>query len=361
MADLELHHDWLRVSLGPDDHADFHFRWLRHNCDCDRHPTTHERTLCSSELPDDIHPLVAWLEDDALHVRWSGDEHHSRFPIEWLREHAYARGRVSVPVPCSKLALIELAAAGRAREEVVSEAFARVREHGAAVVRRDPDDPLPPADATEAWIAAFEQLSLRVVPTHFGRIEDLRTDNTTNQNTDQLGYTDAPVHLHTDQPFLDHPPRYQMLECIRSADEGGENLLADARAVFRYLELDDPEAAELLASVPVRFHRRQREFERIVDVPLIARTGDDDFMVRSSYFTLAPHRLPFERMRAFYRAHDRFVRMLRDPAVHDRVALQPGDWLVYDNHRTLHARTGFRGPRWVRGVYFDPAGSSAAG
>ncbi len=45
-----------------------------------------------------------------------------------------------------------------------------------------------------------------MVETHFGRIEDLRTDNTTNQNTDQLGYTDAAINLHTDQPFIADPP-----------------------------------------------------------------------------------------------------------------------------------------------------------
>jgi hypothetical protein len=45
-----------------------------------------------------------------------------------------------------------------------------------------------------------------VVETHFGRIEDLRTDNTTNKNNDQLGYTDAAINLHTDQPFIADPP-----------------------------------------------------------------------------------------------------------------------------------------------------------
>lgn len=45
-----------------------------------------------------------------------------------------------------------------------------------------------------------------MVETHFGRIEDLRTDNTTNKNNDQLGYTDAAINLHTDQPFIADPP-----------------------------------------------------------------------------------------------------------------------------------------------------------
>ena len=45
----------------------------------------------------------------------------------------------------------------------------------------------------------------------------------------------------------------------------------------------------------------------------------------------------------------------RDAVAQDQhhVRLGRGDWLVYDNHRTLHARTGFTGPRWLRGVYFD--------
>jgi len=36
-----------------------------------------------------------------------------------------------------------------------------------------------------------------------------------------------------------------------------------------------------------------------------------------------------------------------------RVTLEPGDWRLHDNHRTLRGRTGFTGARWVRGVYFD--------
>jgi alpha-ketoglutarate-dependent taurine dioxygenase len=350
--DLEVHDDWLRVSLGSGEHADFHFRWLRHNCDCDRHPLTHERTLCSSELPDDLRASEVSLADQTLFVRWF-DGHESRYPIAWLREHAYAIDRPAVPPPLADVARVEFSAAGRSIAEIVALALDRVRQHGAAVVRRNAADPTQPEQATEPLIAAIEQLGLAVIPTHFGRIEDLRTDNTTNQNTDQLGYTDAPVDLHTDQPFLDQPPRYQVLQCIRPAVQGGANLLADALAVYRWLELDDPEAAELLATQPVRFDRRQRGFQRAIETPLVIREGER-FMVRSSYFTLAPHRMPFARMRAFYRAHDRFVRLLRDPRHHVQVMLDAGDWLIYDNHRTLHARTGFSGARWLRGIYFDP-------
>jgi gamma-butyrobetaine dioxygenase/trimethyllysine dioxygenase len=193
---------------------------------------------------------------------------------------------------------------------------------------------------------------LAIVTTHFGRIEDLRTDNTTNAHTDQLGYTDAAIDLHTDQPFLDAPPRYQLLHGIRTADRGGETLLADGEAAFRYLASLDSEAAKLLQRTPVRFHRRQREFERVVTAPIIT-LHDGRIHIRSSYFTVAPYNVRFDRMTAWYRAHDRFVRILRDPRHHYRFRIRAGDVLVYDNRRMLHGRTAFAGPRWVRGVYFD--------
>lgn len=208
---------------------------------------------------------------------------------------------------------------------------------------------------TEAIIEALAALGLDVRSTHFGRIEDLRTDNTTNQNTDQLGYTDAPVELHTDQPFIQSPPRFQLLQAIRSADEGGENIVADARGALEYLRRVDEASWRLLVSTPVRFHRRQKAFESIVDTPLFTTDGHGTLrQVRHSYFTFAPHRLPFAEMEAFYRAYQRFQRIVHDPRHHWRFLLAPGDVLFYDNHRVLHARTGFRGARWVRGVYFDP-------
>lgn len=57
--------------------------------------------------------------------------------------------------------------------------------------------------------------------------------------------------------------------------------------------------------------------------PIIARPDEPErFQVRSSYFTMAPHQVPFDTMSAWYRAFDR------------------------------HAR--FDGARWVRGIYLDP-------
>jgi alpha-ketoglutarate-dependent taurine dioxygenase len=349
MSDVELFDGYLRVH-DAGQHADFHLRWLRHNCDLDRHPTTNERAIDSADLPDALALTEALVADGVLILRWQHDGRTSRYPLAWLRTHAYARDRAAPPIPPSDLARLEIAGAPGPLG-VVDDVLKRVAERGAALVRRES---AAPEAETEVWIDAFESRGLQVIGTHFGRIEDLRTDNTTNANTDQLGYTDAGIELHTDQPFVDEVPRYQLLQSIRAADQGGESTLADAEAAFAHLAALDSEAAQRLATTPVTFHRRQQQFESVVVAPIVTLSGRQ-FQIRLSYFTVAPYQLPFAQMESWYRAHDRFVRILRDPRHHYRFQLRPGDALVYDNHRMVHGRTGFRGPRWVRGVYFAPS------
>jgi alpha-ketoglutarate-dependent taurine dioxygenase len=350
MSSAELHDDFIRVIDGAD-HADFHLRWLRHNCDVDRHALTGERLIDSAELPDRLEVAELAVVDQTLRVRWRHDDRVSRYSLAWLRTNAYASGRALVSRPPADVARLELLG-GAGPAAIADELLERVARAGAAVVRRSV---LAPERETDDWITALEARGLAVVTTHFGRIEDLRTDNTTNVNTDQLGYTDAGIGLHSDQPFLDEPPRYQLLQSIRRADRGGESIVADALAAFRYLESVDADAATRLVATPVRFHRKQRGWQRDITATMIAWAPTGEFRVRSSYFTEAPYRVAFADMTAWYRARDRFVRILRDERHHYRLRLDPGDVLVYDNHRMVHGRTAFTGPRWVRGVYFDRA------
>jgi alpha-ketoglutarate-dependent taurine dioxygenase len=357
----ELHSDHLRVwfSDDVDDVADYHFRYLRHHAGTDRHPTTNEPTLCSSELPDDIHPRTLTVREDALVITWSDGSPEALYSRSRLRELAYGR----IPAHAARLphdlAAFTLHAADHDSLDALALAtLTRVRRDGVCVVRA-PQTLEGAQAATEPLIAAFERAGLVVRTTHFGRIEDLRPDNTTNANNDQLGYTTAPIDLHTDQPFIAAPPRYQLLQGIVAA-AGGDNAFVDAFLAGEYLRARDSVDHALLAATKVRFHRRQRAFESLIEAPILslrdaANPTLDGFQVRYSYFTLAPHPLPFAAMSAFYRAHDHFARIVRNPDNQLIAKLQAGDFVLYDNHRMLHARKPFSGPRWVRGVYFDPA------
>jgi gamma-butyrobetaine dioxygenase/trimethyllysine dioxygenase len=68
---------------------------------------------------------------------------------------------------------------------------------------------------------------------------------------------------------------------------------------------------------------------------------------------MAPHQVPFEQMESWYRAYNRFTRLVGSPQHQYRFGLRAGDFLMYDNFRMLHARTAFAGARWVRGIYFN--------
>jgi alpha-ketoglutarate-dependent taurine dioxygenase len=368
-ARVELHERWLRVYFGGTGdgprHADFHYLWLRHNCDQDRHPLTNERIVDSVEIDPDVRPVKATAASDrnALFVHWGAqpEDRVSRYSLDWLRAHAYAPNEADVPPPPSDADALTLDAKAFASETALAGAlFGLLRTRGLVVVRGyKPAGAVAPED-TEKLVDLFARSGFEIIGTHFGRIEDLRTDNTTNQNTDQLGYTDAKVDLHTDQPFLEKPPRFQLLHCITAAPEGGDNAVVDALAAARYLTHTDAEADRTLRAVPVHFHRKQKSFEKLLVSPILSGHDERDFQIRYSYFTMAPYRRPFNEMESWYRAYNRFAALVRNPAHQYRVRLEAGDFLAYDNHRMLHARTAFRGARWLRGVYFDPLRAMAA-
>ena len=347
---VRVHFDGQRADLRPDFHADFHWTWLRLACDQERHPVTNEPTLCPSRVDPSIHARAARIEGDVLLVEWAGEAPSrapSRYSLAWLAERAYA---VDHPLPPEPPRGPEPFEAQAAEDGLLPASWLeRLERDGALIVRGGAHTVSP--ETTERWIEQLERAGLGLVGTHFGRIEDLRTDNTTNANTDQLGYTDAAIDLHTDQPFLPEPPRYQLLHCVRSADRGGESTLADARAAAEWLRRNDAAAFEALTSLPVTFHRKQREFERVVVSPIFETHEGRFRRVRHSYFTMAPQRLPFEQLEPFYRAYRALARALERYRV--ETVLRPGDALLYDNHRMLHGRRAFSGPRWVRGVYFE--------
>lgn len=349
--------EWLVLEFasGAPRRSAFHFRWLRHHTEEDRHPLTGERTVCSSELPDDLAPVSFQIERGAvLAVVWS-DARRTEHDLHWLQRHAYAQD-IDIPVePEARADRFELVRGARGYEDLAQEALARVLRDGVVILRAEGSG--DPQAETERWIDALLASGLAVTNTHFGRIEDLRPDNTTGQNTDQLGYTDSAIQLHTDQPFLDEPPRFQLLQSIVRAEQGGDNVFVDVEAASNYFAATAAHEHALLATLPVRFSRRQKQFARDVEAPILRlASAEQPFRVRYSYFTLAPLAFPFGLMSSFYRAHDAFARLLREPGRGVRVSLGPGDFALYDNHRMVHARTPFQGARWVRGVYFDVAG-----
>ena len=149
--DVTLFDGWLRVHLPTGRTADFHARWLRHNDDLDRHAETRERTVDSSELPDDLAISTASVVGDTLIVRWRQDARVSHYKLPWLGEHAYAVDRPLVPTPPSDVSTIEIMAASGDPAAYVTSALECLRAHGATIVRRGPSATPPEAQTQPSW------------------------------------------------------------------------------------------------------------------------------------------------------------------------------------------------------------------
>ena len=152
---------------------------------------------------------------------------------------------------------------------------------------------------------------------------------------------------------MEEPPSVQILQGIRPAERGGESYLVDARQAALYLKQMNPWAFDMLKTVKVKFHRKQKNFTAVTHYPIIQTMGDHIQQIRYSYFTMDPFRVPFEWMRLWYEAYDQFAKILVDPKFQYRFLLRSGDFVLYSNETLVHAREAFSGSRHVRGVYLD--------
>ena len=73
---------------------------------------------------------------------------------------------------------------------------------------------------------------------------------------------------------------------------------------------------------------------------------------------MRPLRRPYAEVIAFYTAYRRWAELLAQPGRQLNLRLAPGDCLVFDNTRVLHARTAFSlnpgsSERHLQGCYAD--------
>ena len=177
-----------------------------------------------------------------------------------------------------------------------------------------------------------------VSETNYGRLFDVRFV----QKPENLADSDRGLGLHTDNPYRDPVPGFQLLHSLIAAPEGGESLFADGFAIAGYLRETEPVLFERLASTPVTFSFRSKDAELCSEKPLIqlALRGE----VRSVHYnnrSIAPLRLGSAEILPFYMAYRRFAELLRDARFPLKIKLCGGDLVAFDNHRILHGRTGY--------------------
>lgn len=332
---------------------DFHYYWLRHRCPCLNgcvHPKTNERVLNTTDIDLAVKPKSVSVNNiNQIEIVWN-DGHESKYEINDLVDKSYSKNRTKphIKYPRSDLNQIIIDYSKVSRDEYKRDLLNKINEYGLAVIKNRGMD-------TEEII---KELGGNVIETHFGRIEDLKTNNTTNKNNDQLGYTNSEVRLHTDIPFIQNPPPFQFLHCISPAPVGGENYFANSKDIALYIKQIDPKAFEILSTFQVTFDRIQKNYRSTVKYPIFLLNKEKSTpdhpeidKVRSSYFTYGPFDFDFENMDSFFRAYNLFTELSERYQYYTK--LSAGDYVIYNNYLIQHARNSFIGDRHMKGVYLE--------
>ena len=120
---------------------------------------------------------------------------------------------------------------------------------------------------------------------------------------------------------------------------------------------------DVLTATPIPFSYVDKATSLTACQPLIAVNPRGRIAcVRLNNRSMQPLRLPFDEAEAVYAAYAAWAELVARPEFALRLRLAPGDCLIFDNTRILHARTAFSAPpastptvaeRHLQGCYAD--------
>jgi gamma-butyrobetaine dioxygenase len=346
--------DVLRINWASGDHTEFASLWLRDNCPGDRDPQSGQRLVDITDLPEEPRIRAVSTRDDAIVIEWVDEPHSACFDLEWLARNAPGGPRRR-PQPSIKrwlggaaldasrdfawLSLDQL----RSDRSLRLDWMSRLVSEGLAFLSGVPC-------AENAILGAVSPVGL-VIDTNYGRVFDVRSV----PRPENLAYSDRGLGLHTDNPYRDPVPGFQVLHCLIASTEGGDSIFADGFAIAEHLRQTEPDSFAELTRTAVPFQYRSKDAELFSAKPLIQlSTAGEVTAVHYNNRSIAPLQLAAGEIRAFYTAYRRFAALLREQRFQLRARLRDGDLVVFDNQRTLHGRTGFssaRSPRHLQGCY----------
>jgi gamma-butyrobetaine dioxygenase len=328
--------------------------WLRDNCSCERCRHANGQKLHGvNDLATELRVAEINEVGDEIRIRFDGDPHEAVFDRDWLSswwsearddgrtEDAKLPWSADIPECDWDGDLAEPSSRLAALDAVLRTGF--VLLHGV------------PTDEGTVLDVADSFGFVRV--TNYGDLFDVRVEADPNN----LAFTSLPITPHTDNPYRDPVPTIQLLHCLRNAASGGDSGLVDGFRAAAILRAEQPDAFEVLTSTEVSFAFASADAELRATRPMIGLdTAGRIREVRFNNRSLQPLRGSAERVERFYGAYRAFGELLNRPELRLVLRLVPGDCLVFDNTRVLHARTAFdagtidsAGDRHLQGCYAD--------
>ncbi len=341
----------------------FPFIWLRHATffpACGRPDQAADGSYLLPEAPEAA--VVGSVKSDrhGIEIHWRNDNSRSQHSLAWLRDNCLSdvarRARqpkatlwtgddaegfawfaaADLDVPATRLAL-----------------FQHVRDYGIALVRDVPEEP-----DTVAEIAKHFGPLRR---THHGSLFSIRSLPFDNRGTGaNIGATATNAQApHTDEGFRHGPLGIMLFHCLKpDPSGGGASLFVDGIAAAEALRQSDPSAFSFLTTAPLVWAAERNPEERFRTRGRVIATDNQGVVrgIRMTDRTLPPVDLPEGEIEPAYRALRAMSEQLYASERTFERHLQPGELVIFDNHRVLHARRAFdpeAGERHIQQVSVD--------
>ncbi|GAA5820746.1 hypothetical protein JCM11251_003137 [Rhodosporidiobolus azoricus] len=313
--------------------------------------------------------------------------------------HKSATGILPTEQPWDRAALVSRLkrtdyAAFASSDEVLLDTLSALQRDGLVILSG------VPTEEKEGHHTALRKVVERIgtlKETWYGDLFDVKAV----EGSKNIAYTNLDLGLHMDLTHCDSPPRYQFLHSlVNSHIRGGLSYFVDTYALASHLYTHSPSAFQTLCTEPVLFEYRNGPHHTRWSRPTFElKHGSSHSLHAVNYSPPFQGPLPLERLS---RAKAKTGDVESDDAsrlgeLHDALSqfaalcdgasppgsgadaaekekwrwehqLQPGECVIFDNRRVLHARTGFefdlaaaekegeggeKPLRWLKGAYMD--------
>lgn len=352
--------------------------FLRDSCTCPKcvDPSTRQKLFSTADISAKIRVKELWYEDYVVKMSWENDlPGHDQSHVTSLSYKFLARSKAKSPVSEYRLGKFFWKAKQfenvqtvfdyneyMSQDSVLLAALHQLHRYGLVFVKNVPEAEVSVSD-----------IALRIGPlknTFYGSTWDVRSV----AEAKNVAYTSQDLGFHMDLLYMHQPPRLQLLHCLKASTAGGTSLFSDSYLAANTLFNENKRAFDALTDNDCNFHydndsQRYHQSRRVIQVtpgPRLSATGvgatisgrleavnwsppfQGPFHNSGGDFPLAAH------IRRWHKAAQTFRDLVEsEKAVYQR-QMPPGECVIFDNRRVLHARTAFSGgERWLRGCYID--------
>lgn len=346
----------LSIEWADGQRSEFASLWLRDNLPEDRDRHSGQRLIDVADLPEQPRIRSAVIVDGAVRIEWETESRAASFDLAWLLSQTANRapGRAEFR-PKRWLDGAKLDAQRDFSWAPYPDVLIDRLQRAKWLTRLLQDGIAFLSDMPQEEDAIFEAASLagRVLETNYGMAFDVRSV----PQPENLAYSDLGLGLHTDNPYREPVPGFQVLHALVTSPAGGESLFGDGFAIAEHMRAIAPGEFALLSRTAVPFLYRSQDAELYAERPLIQVSCSGEVTgVHYNNRSIAPLRLAPRDVAPFYGAYRKLAVLLREPRFQLRFRLRDGDLAVFDNLRILHGRLPFSSaqhPRHLRGCYLS--------